>query len=189
MADRIAVLRAGRIEQVGDPLTLYDEPANEFVARFIGSPPMNLIDARWAQGQLALGDGTSLPPPPGTAGRHGDAVRLGVRPEHLMLRSGDEPLPPGAAQLRLQVSAVDYLGSITELHGTVSGTPGASLWLARLTGRYRARKGDEVVLVWDPERSHVFDPTSGRRLPSAPAPAAFQPERHIGQDSKETATS
>lgn len=164
MADRIAVLRTGRIEQVGDPLTLYDEPVNEFVARFIGSPPMNLIDARWAQGQLWLGDGASLPAPPGMAGRHDDAVRLGVRPEHLVLRSGEAPLPPGAPQLRLQVSAVDYLGSVTELHGSVAGALDVRPWLARIAGRHRARAGEEVTLTWNPSHTHLFDPASGTRL-------------------------
>ncbi|KAF1019186.1 MAG: sn-glycerol-3-phosphate import ATP-binding protein UgpC [Paracidovorax wautersii] len=167
MADRIAVLRAGRIEQVGDPLTLYDEPANEFVARFIGSPPMNLIDARWAQGQLLLGEGIHLPAPGGAAGRHGDAVRLGVRPEHLLLHSGDAPLPPDAPQLRLRVSAVDSLGSLTELHGTVPGAFDPQAWLARIAGRHRTRAGDEVTLTWNPAHAHLFDPASGRRLPAA----------------------
>jgi len=164
MADRIAVLRAGRIEQVGDPLTLYDEPVNEFVARFIGSPPMNLIDARWAQGGLSLGEGVRLPAPHGLAGRHDDAVRLGVRPEHLLLRSGDGALPPGAPQLRLQVSAVDYLGSVTELHGTVAGAFDTRPWLARIAGRHRASAGEQVTLTWNASHTHLFDPASGARL-------------------------
>ena len=164
MADRIAVLRAGRIEQVGDPLTLYDEPANEFVARFIGSPPMNVVDARWAQGQLSLGEGIRLPAPPGSAGRHDDAVRLGIRPEHLVLHTGGASLPPAAPLLRLRVSAVDYLGSITELHGTVPGAFDASPWLARLAGRHRATAGEEVTLTWNPSHAHLFNPESGARL-------------------------
>lgn len=180
MADRIAVLRAGRIEQVGDPLTLYDEPANEFVARFIGSPPMNVVDARWAHGQLALGEDLRLPAPPGLAGRHGDAVRLGIRPEHLVLRTGDAPLPPDVPSLQLRVSAVDSLGSITELHGSVPGAFDASPWLARLSGRHRAAPGEELTLSWQPSHAHLFDPASGARLSriSIATPAARPSHRH-----------
>jgi ABC-type sugar transport system ATPase subunit len=175
MADRIAVLRAGRIEQVGDPLTLYDEPANEFVARFIGSPPMNVVDARWAQGQLSLGEGIRLPAPPGSAGRHDEAVRLGIRPEHLVLQTGEAS--PDAPLLRLRVSAVDYLGSITELHGTVPGAFDASFWLARLAGRHRATAGEEVTLTWNPSHAHLFNPESGTRL-SLATQAARPSHRH-----------
>ncbi|MDP9893803.1 multiple sugar transport system ATP-binding protein [Variovorax boronicumulans] len=175
MADRIAVLRAGRIEQVGDPLTLYDEPANEFVARFIGSPPMNVVDARWAQGQLSLGEGIRLPAPPGSAGRHDDAVRLGIRPEHLVLQTGEAS--PDAPLLRLRVSAVDYLGSTTELHGTVPGAFDAGPWLARLAGRHRAAAGEEVTLTWNPSHAHLFNPESGARL-SLATQAARPSHRH-----------
>ena len=110
-----------------------------------------------------MGEGIQLPAAPGTAGRNGDAVRLGIRPEHFVLR-GDAPLSPDAPQLRLRVSAVDSLGSITELHGTVPGTFDTRPWLARIAGRHRANPGDEVVLSWHPAHAHLFDPTSGARL-------------------------
>ena len=166
MADRIVVLRAGRIEQVGSPLALYDEPANEFVARFIGSPPMNILNARWSSHSLVLGHGLLLPAPPGHTGLAGAAVRIGVRPEHLLLWTGDTPLPADAPRLRLRVHSLDHLGAATELYGSVVGADDPTPWLARLTGRYFARPGDEVTLTWDVERTRLFDPRSGLRWPA-----------------------
>jgi multiple sugar transport system ATP-binding protein len=171
MADRIVVLRAGRIEQVGSPLALYDEPANEFVARFIGSPPMNMLDARWSSHCLALGRGLLLPAPPGHTGLEGAAVRLGVRPEHLLLWTGDTPLPADAPRLRLRVHSLDHLGAATELYGSVVGADDPTPWLARLTGRYFAQAGDEVTLTWDVKRTRLFDPRSGLRWPALDAPS------------------
>src|SRR5690349_4097677 len=94
MADRIVVMQGGVVEQMGPPLELYDRPANLFVAGFIGSPAMNFIDARLhrnggAAPVAVAADGTSLPLPPSAAGREGDEVVYGIRPEHLHLRDGE----------------------------------------------------------------------------------------------------
>src|SRR5690606_9627287 len=74
MADKIVVLRNGRIEQVGRPLDLYDRPVNRFVAGFIGSPAMNFIPCRVSQGLFVAGDGTVLAPATGASGAAGDIV-------------------------------------------------------------------------------------------------------------------
>ncbi|MDR7379366.1 multiple sugar transport system ATP-binding protein [Rhodoferax ferrireducens] len=174
MADRIVVLRAGRIEQIGAPLELYDHPANAFVARFIGSPPMNLIHARWSPQGLTLGPGVHLPAPPGSTGPEGAPVHLGVRPEHLLLWTGDSPLPADAPRLRLRVHSLDHLGAATELYGTVVGAEDQGPWLARLHGRYFARAGDEVTLTWEAQRNHLFDATTGLRWAAATRPAELQ---------------
>jgi ABC-type sugar transport system ATPase subunit len=86
-------------------------------------------------------------------------------------------LPPDAPLLRLRVSAVDYLGSITELHGTVPGAFDGSPWLARLAGRHRATTGEEVTLTWNPSHAHLFNPESGARL-SIATHAARPSHRH-----------
>jgi ABC-type sugar transport system ATPase subunit len=82
--------------------------------------------------------------------------------------------------LQLRVSAVDSLGSITELHGSVPGAFDASPWLARLSGRHRAAPGEELTLSWQPSHAHLFDPASGARLSriSIATPAARPSHRH-----------
>src|SRR5215218_2755907 len=85
LADRIVVLRAGRIEQVGTPLEVYNHPANLFVAGFIGSPRMNLLPARVAgSGQVTVGNDTrSIPLPSTGQTASGAGITLGARPEHI----------------------------------------------------------------------------------------------------------
>jgi len=92
MGDQIVVMRDGRIEQTGSPLQLYDHPANQFVAGFIGSPAMNFLPGTLRRGgagaQVELGDGTRLEAPPLAAGADGQPVIFGTRPEHLTLTDG-----------------------------------------------------------------------------------------------------
>jgi len=167
MADRVVVLRGGRIEQVGAPLTLYDAPANEFVARFVGSPPMNLLRARLQPGRLQLGPDLHVPLPavgPGLAD-DGRWLNLGVRPEHFTLASdaadgADASLP----SLPLRVQGIDHLGSQTELHGQVLGAHDEHRILARLPGRLSVAVGDVVPLSWAPRLQHLFDLDSGVAL-------------------------
>ena len=161
MADRVVVLKGGRIEQVGAPLTLYDAPVNEFVARFVGSPPMNLLRARWQAGRLELGPHLHVvqpadPAAPADAGRW---LHLGVRPEHFTLSSAAaDPLWPS---LPLRVQGIDHLGSQTELHGQVLGAHDEHRILARLPGRLEVAVGDVVPLSWSPQQQHLFDLESG----------------------------
>ena len=92
MADRIVVMHDGVVEQVGEPLDLYDQPANLFVAGFIGSPAMNFIDATIKRNggapSAVAADGTQLPLPATAGGRDGQKVVYGIRPEHLDLTDG-----------------------------------------------------------------------------------------------------
>ena len=119
LADRIVVLRDGRIEQVGTPRELYDQPANLFVAGFIGSPAMNLLPVSFEATGLRLGDGTVLPSPPGLASQTGSG-HLGVRPEHLR--------PSTDGPLRLEVSVVEELGATRYVHGRCSGQALCAEW-------------------------------------------------------------
>ncbi len=127
MADKIVVLRAGFIEQVGSPLDLYREPANVFVAGFIGSPAMNLITGKNAEER--------------------GATTIGVRPEHfgLSLESGTWSGVVGVSE---------HLGSDTFLRVNVDGI---GYLTARADGEFPARHGDTVYLTPDPERVHRFD--------------------------------
>ena len=159
MADKIVVLSAGRIEQVGSPLDLYHRPANLFVARFIGSPKMNVIDARVvgfvSQGvRLALPGGATMDlPTPGIALAPGSAVQLGIRPEHLLL--GD-----GAEHISGRVVLAEHLGSETILHIEV---PEGGTLVARADGLAREKPGDQVALGLPPAACHLFD-ADGRTL-------------------------
>ncbi|TNC72220.1 ABC transporter ATP-binding protein [Rubellimicrobium roseum] len=154
MADRILVLRDGRVEQQGRPLDLYDRPVNTFVAGFLGSPAMNLLDVVPGPDGVALADGTPL----GFAPRGGPArLTLGVRPEHLRLLPADAPqgLP---ARLR----SVEPTGSETLLVAQMGERPVTVLARERVT----ARAGDAVRLLPDPGQAHWFD-GEGQRIEAA----------------------
>ena len=155
MADKIVVLSAGRIEQVGTPLELYHRPDNLFVAGFLGSPRMNLLrvtlapDGQGVVARLASGDGIGflLPGAP-----HGEAT-LGIRPEHLrLLRHGEDGV---GLVLSATVDLAEHLGAETILHLTASD--GAAL-LLRTEGLARETIGDVVRVLIVPEACHLFAP-------------------------------
>ena len=161
MADKIVVLQAGRVEQVGSPLELYHHPANLFVAGFIGSPRMNLMEAKVveadAQGDIGrrrrTARGSSVPVEPGTV-RTGDTVTLGIRPEGLRL----DPAGPIAATVAL----VERLGGLTLLHITGRGNQ-------PMTVQIEGSDADpshtmQIRLAVDPAACHLFD-KAGQALP------------------------
>lgn len=138
LADRIVVLNGGRIEQIGSPLELYETPANLFVARFIGSPAMNVVEI-----------------PAGARELPHAADRLGVRPEHLAVaRECETPLFSGT------VSLVEQLGEVTILYLDI-GT--AEPVIAKLEGVRRIAPGQRLALAAAPQDLHYFD-SSGKRL-------------------------
>ena len=161
MADKIVVLRDGRIEQVGAPLDLYNQPANRFVAGFIGSPRMNFLSASVAE---STGDRISLAAPgiPAinvgvTGSEKGASVTLGVRPEHLS---------PAAAGWPLEVDVVEQLGGASYLYGRL---PSGERLVVSEAGQTRARPGD-IIQVNAAERDlHVFSSAEGEAaLPRTP---------------------
>jgi multiple sugar transport system ATP-binding protein len=172
MADRVAVMRDGTLQQLDAPAVLYDDPVNLFVAGFIGSPAMNFVTARlstadgrvfasFGEHRLAVPDAV-LARRPGVRAviaAGGDAV-LGIRPEDI----DDAEFVPGAGPDELLAVTVDLaepLGAETIAHFEV--TPGTPL-VARLSPRSSVRAGRPVKLAVDVERLHVFDPVSGRSL-------------------------
>ena len=154
MGDKIVVLNSGRVEQVGAPLELYDRPANTFVATFLGSPAMNLL-----QGRVEGGDGPRLALPGGgavtiaEAGRvfAGREVIFGIRPEHVRYDPVGMPCT---------VSLVEPTGSETHV---VAHSGGAEI-IALLRERTDIREGETITLSPDASHAHFFDPDSGRRL-------------------------
>jgi ABC-type sugar transport system ATPase subunit len=150
LAQRIVVLRGGAIEQVGSPMALYMNPANAFVAGFIGSPAMNLLPATLAGGLARLADGSELTTGLDAAAAPGSSTgsstgTVGIRPEHLV--------PAADGPLALQLQALEQLGASTLLHGTVAG----SAFTAEHRGPARWRVGELLRLAVQPGALHVFD--------------------------------
>jgi multiple sugar transport system ATP-binding protein len=108
LGDRIAIMNKGRLEQLGPPLEVYDRPATLFAARFIGSPPMNLIEAEVTNGHLTAAGGLKILAPEGL--ERGQKVIAGVRPERL---SVSEPASAGADAVRARVVSREALGDET----------------------------------------------------------------------------
>ena len=134
LADRVVVLRDGQIEQVGSPLDLYDRPANQFVAQFIGTPQMNVLAA------------DKLPGLPGLPVPAGGFV--GLRPEHLHLQAA------GQGALQGQVELVEALGAETLVYVAL---PGGAQLVARQSQRARLQIGQAVGLSLDADAAHLFD--------------------------------
>jgi sn-glycerol 3-phosphate transport system ATP-binding protein len=160
LAHRMLVMSTGgKTEQIGAPLEVYNKPATTFVAGFIGSPPMNLIPGRVAEGGKALAsDGdvyVRLPEPrPALEGRN---VLLGVRPEHF------ETCEPGAALLTPDIDFIELLGSDSLVYGHLGTDQAGARIAARLHTSVVAKEG-RLPLRFAAEHMHLFDPEGGKRL-------------------------
>jgi len=154
MADKIVVMNGGRVEQIGTPLDLYDEPANLFVAGFIGSPAMNfltgkLVSAGAGRGvQIAAG---FVLPAPANAEADGRDVIIGVRPEHFDI---------GEPCVKAQVVVVEPTGADTQVYCRIAGQDVTAVSRARHT----FRPGDNIDLKPVEGKSYLFDPASGARI-------------------------
>ncbi len=152
MGDKIVVMNGGRVEQTGAPLDLYDRPANKFVASFLGSPAMNLIDGKIDDGRLLLIEGGAIDIGPTPAEWRGRQIIFGIRPENVRL----DP----QAGLACVVSLVEPTGSETHLIARAGKTE----VVAVLKERMRIREGEAVKLAFDPADAHFFDAVTGERL-------------------------
>ncbi len=151
MADRIVVMRDGRLEQSGPPLELYDRPANAFVAGFIGSPAMNLLPGVADGGQVILSNGATVAVDSGTIG----PVLCGIRPEHLELApSGTHGALTGTVSL-IESTGTAMFVAVQIGNATVN---------ALFSDRPAISRGDTVALRPKPGLSHLFHATSGVRL-------------------------
>ncbi len=154
LADRIVVLRDGRIEQVGTPLELYNKPDNRFVAGFIGAPGMNFLPAKvvsTAKGKprvMVMESYEHILDADQEALKQGDEITIGIRPHHFSLaRKGDKGIA-------VEVTLVEMLGSETVLHTLTAD--GQSL-LVVFSGQKKAQPGDRLKLVLAHEHVHAFD--------------------------------
>ena len=155
MADKIVVMRDGRVEQTGSPLDLYDHPANQFVAGFIGSPAMNFLPGvlrrNGGAATVELEGGVSLPAPLNASGTDGQRVVYGTRPEHIVLADD------GVAT---DVVVVEPTGADTQVFTKIAGIEVTSVFRER----HHFKPGETIRLRPDPARAHLFDASSGMRL-------------------------
>jgi len=161
MADKIAVLRAGKIEQYGKPLDLYNFPINTFVAGFIGSPRMNFIDAVVASKTdgsmtLTLAHGVDMEMDGRRfSARTGSAVVLGIRANHMRLAETD------SGDFKIQVNSTEQLGGETYIYGQVTGDVPMTL---HLPGQVDVSSGQQVSVSVSREQTHLFSKDSGVSL-------------------------
>jgi multiple sugar transport system ATP-binding protein len=183
LADRIVVLSAGKIEQVGAPLDLYEHPDNLFVAGFIGSPRMNFIEAELltasaTEATVKLKDGatvrcalegTSLP-----GVKAGDKVTLGVRPEHFQIASREAAENSDLSYVNSTVTFVESLGSSTQAYCEFPGSEDVS---CLFDGRTRIQSGDTIRLGIPAKATYLFDATGHAAKRSAQGAAPAQPQQ------------
>ena len=156
LAQRMIVMNAGRIEQIGTPEQVYGAPATTFVASFIGSPPMNLLNGQATAAGFEVG--SQVLPLPGAAPQQG-SLTLGLRPEHTEPGAEGDP-----ACWPLHVEVVEMLGAERLVHGRLAG----SAFTLRIDGTLTPpRPGQTLHLRVPAERVHWFDPSTGQRVEAA----------------------
>lgn len=163
MGDRIVVMKDGWIQQVDSPLNIYNHPANQFVAGFIGSPPMNFFNGKlvrdgnrycFQEGTFTLDVPTALTA--NLEGQDGKAVVMGIRPENIDEHIGEAPGPV----VRAKVEVIEMMGSEVYLYANTGNTS----FTARVNATCGKKIGDDVEVVLHPERLHFFDSETGKTL-------------------------
>jgi multiple sugar transport system ATP-binding protein len=152
MADKIVVMNGGNVEQIGSPLELYDNPANLFVAGFIGSPAMNFLPCRAVNGSgagVSLADGSQISAPPCDSAN--TDLTLGVRPEHFVISEAGVPA---------DVVVVEPTGADTQVYCKLAGSDITVVSRERHTFKH----GDKIRLLPQPGKTYLFDSASGKRL-------------------------
>ena len=152
MADKIVVMHDGIVEQMGAPLDLYDNPANMFVAGFIGSPAMNFLRGKIDGQSFVLEGGARLPLGAAPAASSGQAAVYGIRPEHFLIDN--------EAGAEAEVVVVEPTGSETQVFAKVGGEQVVAVFRER----HQFNPGDKVRLKPDPSLVHLFDDATGKRM-------------------------
>ncbi|MGK7753979.1 MULTISPECIES: ABC transporter ATP-binding protein [unclassified Roseovarius] len=158
LAHRIIIMSQGRVEQIGTPMDLYHRPATRFVADFIGTPAMNMLNATLSRDQASatLADGTAIPLPAPISRPPGAALTLGLRPEHLVVGHA------GPITLALRSVFTEHLGADTLLHACLadSDTP----VIMRLNAADAPAAGHMLTASASPDKMHLFDAVTGARI-------------------------
>ncbi|CAL9299808.1 ABC transporter ATP-binding protein [Streptomyces griseoincarnatus] len=159
MGDRVAVLKDGLLQQVDTPRNMYDKPANLFVAGFIGSPAMNLVEVPVADGGVKFGNSVVPVERDALSSTSDKNVTVGVRPEHFDVAGADSD--QGVAVV---VNVVEELGSDAFVYGTAQIGGEAKDLVVRVGGRDVPEKGSTLHVVPRPGETHVFSTSTGARL-------------------------
>lgn len=160
LADKLVVLNKGNVEQVGTPLEIYDNPASLFVATFIGSPSMNILDGSVSVDGITIGDALL---PVSTTNLALGEIKLGLRPEHLQI-SQDNPW------LQVEVELIESLGADLLLYCHTEGGDSQKL-VVRVEGHTPIQIGDKLGLDIKPKHVHLFDANTEKRIESTLASA------------------
>ena len=154
LANRMIVMNAGIVEQIGAPLEVYDNPASLFVAGFIGSPAMNFVPGKVRDSVLDLGGGLSVPLPETVSSRirNGGRITLGIRPEHLAETQG--------AGMPFRVENVEALGADSLIHGFI----GEGQLVVRVDGHAQPQLGAMLNIAPRPDKLYFFDSANGKRI-------------------------
>ncbi|WP_438486511.1 ABC transporter ATP-binding protein [Streptomyces sp. S186] len=173
MGDRVAVLKDGLLQQVDSPRNMYDRPANLFVAGFIGSPAMNLVEVPVTDGGVKFGNSVVPVSREALAGAEGDStVTVGIRPEHFDIveqngaaaASLSKEAADAPAGLAVTVNVVEELGADGYVYGTAEVGGAVKDLVVRVNGRQVPAKGTQLHIVPQPGETHVFSTSTGKRL-------------------------
>lgn len=160
MADRIVVMHKGEIQQIGTPMELYETPANEFVASFIGTPQMNIFDVTLKDGILDLGDGKTIVAPEGVAKSLSDGeYRFGIRPEHL--QTAKVALDTYSNQnVKCTISSIERMGREDFVYTQLAGKE----FVVCVPSSERLETGKEIEFVVNVNKAHFFDKETGKKV-------------------------
>jgi sn-glycerol 3-phosphate transport system ATP-binding protein len=162
LGDRLMVLNGGVVEQVGAPFEVYSRPASLFVAEFIGSPAMNLLDGEIdGPGSTVAFGGTQLALPEPLSTAAGRSIRVGLRPEHLGEVLAGTASGDSAGTLDVLIEWIELLGADTVAHGRLAD---GQMVTVRLAGNHPVQTGDRLAAALAPTNLHLFDPATGLRL-------------------------
>ena len=160
LADRVVVLKDGKIQQIGSPQAIYAHPANSMVASFIGNPAMNILPATYHDGNLIILDRQSIPLPPAIQQQlqpsPGQKYDLGIRPEHIAIA------PSESSKILLKIDVVEPLGRETLIKASPAESNTSLSLIA--DGEWQGRTGDLLRIKFDLQRLFIFDPSSGDTL-------------------------
>jgi sn-glycerol 3-phosphate transport system ATP-binding protein len=154
LADRMIVMLAGLVEQVGRPIEVYDDPASVFVAGFIGSPAMNFLSGKRRGDEVEIGGELRVPLPAELRAAAPESIVVGVRPEHLV------PGETAGTVFRFKVETVEALGADSLVHGAFGG----GTVVARVEGHATPALGEQLVFTAMPGKLYFFDTGTGKRL-------------------------
>ncbi|MHA3065206.1 ABC transporter ATP-binding protein [Lacticaseibacillus saniviri] len=178
MADRVVVMSVGKIQQIGTPAEVYDNPRNEFVAGFIGSPAMNFFNVTYKDGTISDGQGLTLKLPEGRAkilndrGYNGKEVVFGIRPEDIHTEQAFLETWPGA-KVEAEVVVSELLGATSQLYSRVDGTE----FVATVDARDFHNPGDKVEMGFDINKAHFFDKESTNAIVTEESEEAMTTEQ------------